>query len=157
MKRIVKLGISIGVSFGAGAVGLLATIPNLPTWYATLAKPAFNPPNWIFGPVWTLLYLLMGISLYLAWTVKYARRKRAAFVAFGLQLALNILWPLVFFGLHSIVGGNIVIFALLVTIITMAFLFWKITKTAAYLLIPYILWVGFALILNTSIALINIQ
>ncbi len=150
-----KLIVSLALSFMAAAVGSVATIANIPTWYAALAKPEFSPPNWLFGPVWTLLYVLIGISLYLVWVTKYDRSKRAAFTFFGVQLALNTLWSLVFFGGHWLWGGVVVITVLLVSIIVAARLFWPISKTAAYLLVPYMLWVSFATALNIAIAVLN--
>lgn len=155
MKKALKLIASIIVPFIAAGIGNLATIPNIPSWYAVLEKPVFSPPNWVFGPVWTVLYLLMGISLYLLWTQPSKRDKTKAFVAFGAQLILNTLWSIVFFGLHSPIGGVVVILALLIVIIVTMRYFWHFSKPAAYLLVPYILWVSFATVLNTSIALLN--
>lgn len=155
MNKVLKLVVSIVIPFVAAGVGNLATIPNISSWYTTLEKPFFNPPNWVFGPVWTLLYLLMGLSLYLLWTQPSKKDKTKAFIAFGIQLALNTLWSIVFFGLHSPVGGMVVIVGLLATIIVTMRYFWGFSKLAAYLLLPYILWVSFATILNTAIALLN--
>ena len=153
--NITALIICLVLPFIAGAIGSLATFSNIPTWYAGLAKPVFSPPNWIFGPVWTLLYLLMGVSLYQVWRAKYTRSKRAALVLFGAQLVLNTLWSLVFFGAHLLWGGVAVIVLLLATIIATACLFAPISRPAVYLLIPYIVWVSFASILNIAVALIN--
>lgn len=153
--KVVKLIASIAVSFGAAAIGSLATVPNIPTWYASLAKPAFSPPNWLFGPVWTLLYLLIGLSLYLVWTAGYKKPKRLAFTAFGLQLVCNALWSLVFFGLHAPWAGAAVIILLFGSIVVTMRLFWPISKLAAYLLVPYLAWVSFATLLNISVALLN--
>lgn len=155
MNKIWKLVVSILLAAAAGAIGSLATVANIPTWYALLEKPAFNPPNWIFGPVWTLLYLLMGISLYLVWTAKYKRNKKPAFTAFGVQLVLNTAWSLAFFGMHSPWAGLAVIIALWASITVTMRLFWPISRTAAYLLAPYLLWVSFATILNIAIAALN--
>jgi len=157
MTKPLKLLISLGVSFTAGAIGSLATTPNIPNWYQTLDKPAFNPPNWVFGPVWTLLYILMGIALYLVWTspVKQKQTKLIPYVWFGAQLVLNALWSIVFFGLHLTGLGIVVIFALLASILVTARLFWPISRTAAYLLIPYSMWVLFASMLNIAIATLN--
>lgn len=150
-----KLVVSLALPFVAGAIGSLATFSNIPTWYAELAKPVLSPPNWVFGPVWTTLYLLMGISLYLVWTAKYKNPKRQAFALFGVQLVLNTLWSLVFFGTHWLWGGVLVILPLLVTIVLTVRKFLLISRVAAYLLIPYVLWVGFATVLNVAVALIN--
>jgi len=155
MPRVVKLLVSIVISFVAGGIGSLATIPNIPTWYAALEKPFFNPPNWVFGPVWTLLYILMGASLYLVWTSKGKGSKQTAYRLFGAQLVLNALWSVVFFGLHQPWLAVVVIVALLVVLVVALRVFAKHSKAAAWLLIPYIAWVCFATVLNTGVALLN--
>ena len=157
MTKPVKLLISLGISFAAGAIGSLATTPNIPNWYQTLDKPAFNPPNWVFGPVWTLLYILMGIALYLVWTspIKQKQTKLIQYAWFGVQLILNALWSIVFFGWHFTGLGIVIIFALLASILVTARLFWPISHTAAYLLAPYVAWVSFASTLNIAIAALN--
>jgi len=155
MLKVTKLITSVLLPFVAAAIGSLATFPNISTWYATLDKPFFSPPNWIFGPVWTVLYLLMGLSLYLVWVARYKKSKKLAFGVFGLQLALNALWSLVFFGLHAPWAGVVVIILLLVCIIAAIRLFLPISKVAAYLLLPYVAWVGFATLLNLAVAMLN--
>lgn len=150
-----KFIVSLAVSFLAGGLGSLATFANIPTWYAGLSKPVFNPPNWVFGPVWTLLYALMGISLYLMWTSISKKSKRSAFTFFGAQLVLNALWSLAFFGLHWPWGGVVIIVLLLVVIVLTIRSFLPISRSAAYLLIPYLTWVSFAAILNIAVGLIN--
>jgi len=155
-SKILKLIISILICQGAGAIGSLFTSPAISTWYATIQKPSFNPPNWIFAPVWILLFILMGLSLYLIWSkgFKYKGTKIAIFIFF-VQLILNILWSILFFGLQSPLFALIEIiilwFAILLTIIS----FYKVSKIAAYLLLPYIIWVSFASVLNFSILIIN--
>ena len=155
MPKLIKLILSLLIPFVAAGIGSIATSANIPTWYADLEKPFFNPPNWLFGPVWTLLYALMGISLYLVWTARYKKSKQLAFIMFGVQLLLNTTWSLVFFGLHSPWAGLAVIILLLAGIFATIRLFWPISKTAAYILIPYATWVTFATVLNISIALLN--
>ncbi len=155
MIKSLKLVVSITISLTAGIIGSLATVNNIPTWYAELSKPFFNPPNWLFGPVWTILYVLMGVSIYLIWTARYKGSKKQAYILFGVQLILNTLWSLIFFGLHSIWGGVVVIFGLLASVIITTRLFWPISKTAAYLLFPYSAWVTFATILNVSVGILN--
>ncbi len=155
MSRVVKLLLSIALSFTAGGVGSLATTPNIPTWYAALEKPFFNPPNWVFGPVWTLLYILMGVSLYLVWVSKTKASKQFAYRLFAAQLVLNALWSVVFFGLHQPWLAVVVIIALLIVLIFTVRVFAKYSKLAAWLLVPYIAWVCFASILNFSVALLN--
>lgn len=147
-----KLVISIIIPFFASFIGGLFTASSVSSWYLELAKPFFNPPSWIFGPVWTILYLLMGISLYLIWTSKYSKK---AFVIFGIQLFLNALWSILFFGLKNPLLAFIEIIFLWISILLTIIIFYKISKKAAYLLVPYILWVTFAAILNLSIYLLN--
>ena len=154
MKKIWKLIISLILPFLASAIGSLFTSTSVSTWYVDLVKPSFNPPSWVFGPVWTILFLLMGISLYLVWVEK-SKNKKPAFVAFGIQLFLNALWSALFFGLQKpLVAFIEIIFlwtAILITIIS----FYRINKNAAYLLIPYILWVSFAAVLNLFLHILN--
>lgn len=141
-----------------GALGSIFTIPNISTWYAELNKPFFNPPNWIFGPVWTLLFLLMGIAIFLILETKNVdkNKKKIAQVLFVVQFFFNFLWSLLFFGLNSTILGFIGIIILLPLIIATTISFYKINKKAAYLMLPYILWVFFATILNFSILILNL-
>jgi translocator protein len=152
MKKIYKLIISIIIPFIASAIGSFFTVSSVSTWYLTLVKPSFNPPSWVFGPVWTLLYLLMGISLYLVWTNNYHKK---ALTFFGIQLTLNALWSILFFGLQNPLAAFIEIIFLWTSILITIIYFYKINKSSAYLLIPYILWVSFAAILNLAIVLLN--
>jgi tryptophan-rich sensory protein len=141
----------------AGLVGAVFTTPSIPTWYATLRKPSFNPPSWIFAPVWLILYMLMGISLFLIWRKGIGTPQIMKDVCFfGIQLALNVLWSVVFFGLHSVAYGFVTIIVLLVAILTTILAFNRTSRTAAVLLVPYLLWGSFATILNFSILLLNI-
>lgn len=153
MKKAYKLVISLILPFLAAGIGSLFTSRTVSTWYTTLQRPAFSPPNWVFGPVWTILYLLMGFSLYLVWKKGITR---IAGIFFGVQLALNALWSILFFGMQQPFWAFVeLIFlwgAILGTIIT----FYKIDKRAAYLLIPYFLWVSFAAILNYYIVILNL-
>ncbi|MBN2458512.1 tryptophan-rich sensory protein [Candidatus Woesearchaeota archaeon] len=152
MKKIWKLVISISLPFLASFIGGLFTASSVSTWYVTLAKPSFNPPSWLFGPVWTMLYLLMGISLYLVWITKY---DKTSFMLFGIQLFLNALWSILFFGVKTPMYAFIEIILLWVAILMTAIYFYKINKISAYLLIPYLLWVSFAAVLNFSICILN--
>jgi tryptophan-rich sensory protein len=156
ITKLGRLSASIGVAQLAGLIGSLATFPEIGTWYSTLIKPSFNPPNWIFGPVWTTLYILMGIALYLVWD-KGTNKKavRTAIWVFFIHLVVNCLWSVVFFGLHSLSGGIIVILILLAMIIILMKLFYPINRWAAYLLAPYLLWVSFATVLNMTLWLLN--
>ena len=156
MNKISKFLISI---VGSELVGLLSTpftIAAIPTWYATLNKPFFSPPNWIFGPVWTLLYFLMGYSFYLIWSQGWADKNvRLAAYYFFAQAGLNFAWSGLFFGLRSPLLGFIDIILLMIAIILTIKIFYPISRWAAYLLIPYLLWVSFATILNFSIIVLN--
>ncbi|MBI2033354.1 MAG: tryptophan-rich sensory protein [Candidatus Levybacteria bacterium] len=154
MQKLGKLIFSIVLPFMAAAVGSLFTVSSIPTWYATLYKPFFSPPNWIFGPVWTLLYLLMGISFYLVWVSK-KKKKKSAYKYYFVQLMLNALWSIVFFGMHQLVLSLIVIVLLLYFIFKTITSFGKIDKLAGQFLYPYIVWVSFATVLNLSIVLLN--
>ncbi|MFH1439952.1 MAG: TspO/MBR family protein [Candidatus Woesearchaeota archaeon] len=152
MKKIWKLVISLLLPFLASAIGGLFTASSVSTWYVELSKPSFNPPSWIFGPVWTILYLLMGISLYLVWIKKY---DKPAFIVFGVQLVLNALWSILFFGIKSPFFAFIEIILLWLAILITILYFYKINKISAYLLIPYMLWVTFAAVLNFAIFILN--
>lgn len=138
----------------AGIIGSIFTSSSIPTWYALLSKPSFSPPNWVFAPVWTILYALIGISAYLIYASKSRHKNRALFV-FGAQLVLNALWSIVFFGSRSISGGLYIIIAMWLLIMATILMFYKIDKRAAYLLVPYLLWVSVASILNYYILILN--
>lgn len=153
LKQTAQFVVSIAVAFAAGGLGSLATIPNIPTWYAQLEKPPLLPPNEIFGPVWSVLYLLMGIALFLIWTSP--NKKKLAYAAFFAQLVLNTLWSFVFFGLHQPWLGLIVILLLIGAIIWTMYEFKRISKTATWLFIPYLLWVLFATYLTVGVAILN--
>ncbi|HOZ56042.1 MAG: TspO/MBR family protein [Parcubacteria group bacterium ADurb.Bin316] len=156
MKKFITLFVSVAVCQLAGIVGSLFTAPAIPTWYAALKKPSFNPPSWLFGPVWITLYTMMGVSLYLIWQ-KRGEIKLAwpAIIFFLIHLAVNASWSIIFFGQKNIIGALILIVALWFMIVASIFLFYKINKTAAYLLVPYLLWVSFASILNYSLWRLN--
>ncbi len=179
MHKAWKFVFSILVTQCAGVIGSLFTAPAINGWYSSLEKPALSPPNWLFGPVWTTLYLLMGVALYLVWTNQwrvnrqlmtsrkkpwntYSERlwtgswqKANTIAVFGIQLALNTLWSLLFFVIQSpglAFGG---ILALWFSIVFTIMDFYRISRTAAWLLVPYLLWVSFAAYLNCSLWLIN--
>ncbi len=154
MLAAFRLAISLLLPYAAAAIGNLATIPNIPSWYAALEKPLLNPPNFVFGPVWTVLYVLMGISLFLVWNSGGAVKQRA-YIAFGVQLVLNTLWSIVFFGLHQPWIAAFVIVALIVAIVATIVTFRRYSMIAVWLLVPYLAWVCFATYLNIGIALLN--
>jgi len=153
---IVKLIVSIVACEGAGGIGAIFTTPAIPTWYAGLKKPAFTPPNSVFGPVWITLYLLMGIAVFMVWRVGLNQEGVAiAFTIFWIQLALNILWSVIFFGLKSISGGMALILLLWIAILVNIILFFGVSPIAGGLLIPYIIWVSIAANLNIRIWILN--
>lgn len=156
MKKGVRLVFSIALCLLAGIVGSYFTFPAIPTWYATLIKPTIGPPNWIFGPVWTTLYVLMGISLYLIWQKGHKKKNiKYAVQLFSLQLLLNVLWSVMFFGLQSPLLALLEIVLLWLAIFATIRAFYRLSHTAAYMLIPYLAWVSFATILNGAIVYLN--
>jgi tryptophan-rich sensory protein len=156
IRDIWKLVVSIVACLAAGAIGSIFTRSAIPTWFATLEKPVFSPPNWLFAPVWTLLYILMGIAAFLVWRKGLGNwQVRSALIVFLIQLILNTLWSVVFFGLESPLFGLVVISVLWVLILVNVIQFFKISRAASVLLWPYLLWVTFATVLNSSIWLLN--
>jgi len=148
--------LSIAICLAVGFIGSIATMPNLPSWYAALNKPAFTPPNWLFGPAWTTLYVLMGMAAALVWNKGWEKRAvKAAIYIFALQLALNFAWSFIFFGQHWILAALIEIIILWLAIIWCIIAFGRVSRLAGWLLAPYILWVSFASVLNLSIWLLN--
>ena len=153
---ILKLVVSIVACEGAGGIGSVFTMAAIPTWYATLQKPPFTPPNWLFAPAWGTLYLLMGIAAFIVWRRGWQNRPvRTALIIFLIQLILNALWSVVFFGLESPLYGMVVILALWIAILFTIINFYRISAIAGWLLLPYILWVSFAAVLNISIWVLN--
>ena len=140
----------------AGATGSIFTASAIPAWYATLNKPTFNPPNFIFAPVWTILYFLMGVSAFLVFEKGFTKKEvRFALLVFALQLILNVLWSFVFFGLKSPSLAFLEIIILWVSILATILAFYKISKPASFLLLPYLLWTTFAAFLNFAILRLN--
>ena len=151
-----KLLASIAACQLAGVVGAVFTRAAIPSWYAYLKKPAFTPPNWLFGPAWISLYLLMAVAAYMVWQKGWQwPGVRLALAVFLVQLLLNFLWSPAFFGLRSPLAGAVVIVVLWLAILLTIFLFFKISRPAALLLLPYILWVSYASALNISIYFLN--
>ena len=160
MKRsraaeIAGLALFVGLCLGIGALGAAVTATSVKTWYSALAKPSFNPPNEVFGPVWTVLYVLMAIAAWRIWRVADRETARGALTLFALQLVLNLGWSVAFFGLERIGPAVAVIVVLELAIVATALAFRPIDRIAAWLLAPYILWVGFATILNIAIWRLN--
>ena len=150
IKSWPKLIFSIILAQSAGGVGTLFTFSAIPTWYALLNKPSFSPPNWLFGPVWTILYTLIGISLYLIWTNKKGKLK-----LFFFHLFLNAIWSPIFFGAKNLGLAFIVILVMDMTLIVIIKNFYKVNKVAGLILIPYLMWISFASLLNFSIWRLN--
>jgi tryptophan-rich sensory protein len=157
MNKIIKLFVSIIVCQLAGVIGSIFTASSVKTWYTTINKPSFTPPSWLIGPVWLFLFILMGVSLFLVWSHPSTAPKdrKRALIIFGTQLALNAFWSYAFFSLESPLFGFIVILILWITIFMTIIRFLKISELAGWLLIPYILWVSFASVLNFAILLLN--
>ena len=138
-----------------GSLSGLANVGSINTWYAQLNKPSFNPPGYLFGPVWTVLYLLMGISLYLIWKSHDGKIWEYALIVFGVQMVLNFAWSFIFFYFRQPGWALADIVALWIFILIMIFVFYKINKVSALIQIPYLLWVSFATVLNASIWSLN--
>ena len=156
--EVIRLVVSIIICQFAGFIGSIFTRMSIPTWYATIEKPSFTPPNWLFAPVWTTLFVLMGISAFLVWRKGLGdKRAKIALSIFAAQLVFNIFWSVAFFGLRSPLAGLIVIIILLAAILLTIIEFVKVSVVAGILLIPYILWVSFAAVLNTSIFTLNVK
>lgn len=149
-----KLILSLILPQLAGAIGALFTVKAIPTWYTTLNKPSFSPPNWIFGPVWLTLYLLMGVALYLNW-VKKTKQAKFNVRLFFIHLFFNAIWSPVFFGAKNLFLALYIILIIWLMILVMIYNFWKVSKTSSLLLIPYLLWVSFATVLNFFVWRLN--
>jgi benzodiazapine receptor len=156
LSSVIKLVISILASFAAGGIGSLFTFRVIPTWYAELKKPPYTPPNWVFGPVWTTLYVLMGISVFLVWRNGLAiNGALLAFTLFWIQLAFNAIWSVIFFGMKSKGGGVIIIVVLWLLILATMVASFRVSGWAGALLVPYIIWVSIASYLNIGVWLLN--
>lgn len=152
----VKLIISLVVCQLAGGIGSIFTVRSVTTWYLTLKKPIFQPPAWLFGPVWITLFVLMGIALYRVWSKgTTAPGVKIALAMFFVQLLFNVLWSVAFFGMRNPLLGLLDIGLLWILILVTLFLFWLVDRTAGVLLFPYLLWVSFASVLNGAIYFLN--
>jgi len=155
-KKVLKFIASIIICQSAGVFGSLVTFEAIPGWYITLEKPFFAPPNWIFGPVWIILYFLMGVSLYIVWENELKSKTRNVFfVVFAIQLILNALWSFLFFGLKSPLLGLVDILILNALVVVTIFYAKRVSKYAAMLLIPYMVWIIIASVLNYAIMVLN--
>jgi tryptophan-rich sensory protein len=156
LREVPMLIGSILIPLVIGYIGAFVTLPQISTWYSSLSKPWWSPPNWLFGPIWTTLYLLMGIALFLVWREGLHRRDvRFAILIFGVQLVINLLWSVVFFSFHALFGSFILVMLLWLAILANIIAFLIISKWAGLLLVPYIVWVSIASYLNYSVYLLN--
>jgi benzodiazapine receptor len=154
-SQFFKLLISLLLPLGLGAIAGMFTAGAIPEWYASLNRPTFNPPNWVFGPVWTCLYILLGISLFLIWKQKTSKERNLAIFVFFIQMTLNFGWSFIFFYFNLIGLALLEIILLWISIVIMLVSFYKIKPMAAYINIPYLLWVSFATILNAAYYFLN--
>lgn len=152
-RDIAVLIVFLAVCLGAGVMGSSMNGAALAEWYPTLVKPWFTPPDWLFAPVWTLLYVLMGIAAFVVW--RQDAERKTALAVFFLQLMLNALWTPVFFGLRSVAGGMVVMVLLLLAVAVTTVLFFRRSRLAAILLFPYLAWTAFAAFLNLSLLVLN--
>lgn len=152
----VRLIASVALCLGVGALGALVTTPEIPTWYAGLIKPRWTPPNWVFPVVWNILYLMMGVSLWLLWQADpRLPERRRAITLFLIQLALNAAWSPVFFALHQPKAGLAIIVLLAMAVAATIITSWRFERRAAVLLMPYLAWIGYAATLNAGIVVLN--
>jgi len=154
-NQIGKLITSLLLPLGIGGIAGMFTTKAIPGWYATLNQPSFNPPNWVFAPVWTTLYIIMGISLFMIWRLNKSKERNQAIVIFMVQLLFNFCWSFFFFYFKMIGVALVDILVLWITIIFMLVRFYKIKPLAAYINIPYLLWVTFATALNMAYFFLN--
>ncbi|WP_345950997.1 TspO/MBR family protein [Mucilaginibacter sp. PAMB04274] len=154
--KLWPLIVSLLITLCIAVTASLFTIPQIPGWYSALNKPSFNPPNWLFGPVWSALYVMIAIAAYLVYQKRNSGAQyNSARIVYFVQLLLNFLWSAMFFGMHQIWGALVVIVLLLIAIVANIYYFGKYSKVAAGLLVPYLLWVSFASVLNLYIYLLN--
>jgi translocator protein len=156
MTNTIKLIISIAIPVAIGATSGFFTVTGVESWYQTINKPSWNPPSWIFGPVWTSLYVMMGIAFYLVWKSDSSSiLKKTAIILFAAQLLFNFFWSFIFFNQQQIGWALVEMLIMWVLILLTIFAFANVSKTAAWLLVPYIAWVSFAAILNFTIWKLN--
>jgi len=155
MKNTAKFIFCVILCELVGSIGAVFTAMSVKTWYLQINKPSFNPPNWLFAPVWGILFFLMGVSLFLVWQKKGQKPIKKAITVFSVQFLFNIAWSMAFFGFHSPLAGLIVIIVLWLAIIWTMIEFYKISKPAGLLFTPYLLWSTFAAFLNATILYLN--
>jgi benzodiazapine receptor len=150
-----KLILALVLTLGVGAVAGYITMSEVTSWYPTIQKPSWTPPNWLFAPVWTVLYVLMAIAFWMVWKKPVTERRNAAVFIYLLQLTFNFLWSIIFFWLHQLGWASVEIVMLWILIVATFFTFRKISRTASWLLLPYLAWVSFATALTISIWRMN--
>ncbi len=155
IHRYLGLVAFLVVCFAAAGIGGAVTTPKISTWYATLAKPSWNPPNWIFGPVWTTLYICMAVAAWLVWRQEGFTGAKFPLILFAVQLVLNVLWSCIFFGLEKPGFAFVEVLVLWTAIAATTILFWQRSMVAGTLFVPYLAWVSFASILNFMIWKLN--
>jgi benzodiazapine receptor len=155
MNKYLKFGLCLLLPLLVGGIAGYTTATSINSWFTTLNKPFFNPPNWLFGPVWTILYILMGVSFYIILQAPKSIDKRKSVWVFCIQLFLNFWWSFLFFKFHFLLIALVEILLIWISIVTMIDRFKRVNKTAAYLQIPYLLWVSFATVLNAAIWWLN--
>jgi benzodiazapine receptor len=155
INKLLQLFFLILICEGVGFLGTIFTIPSIQGWYMTLQKAPFNPPSFLFGPVWTALYFIMAVALFLVLQKKLKKQRNFLIILFSAQLVLNFLWSVIFFGAHLPWAAFLEILLLWISIALLIVDFWKYSKPAAILLVPYLAWVSFASILNLFVALLN--
>lgn len=155
MNKFLKILVAVSLPLLVGSIAGLATSPNIKSWYAYLQKPVFSPPNWIFGPMWSLLYILMGVGLYMIWESEKGELRTRALKFFFIQLAFNFAWSFIFFEFRLIGVAFFEILLVWISVAAMIYTFYPVNKKAALLQIPYILWVTFATLLNGAVWALN--
>jgi len=149
--RWISLLFWVALCLAVGGIGGRWTAPEIPAWYRTLSKPSFNPPNWVFGPVWTALYLLMAVAAWIVTECGDSQARTLGLSLFAVQLALNLVWPWIFFRKHALGAAAVEVVGLWCVIAATTWMFGKVSSTAAWLLVPYLAWVGFASVLNFAL------
>lgn len=155
MTSLISLLIILALTFAAGGIGSYFTFPSIPTWYADLVKGPLNPPNWVFGPVWTTLYVLMSIAAWRIWKKREIKGGKRAFALYVAHLFLNAYWSIAFFTLHDLPQAFAVLLVLWISILAMVIWFFKIDRAAGILMLPYLAWVTFAGYLNYTVMVLN--
>ena len=154
-RELSSLAVSITICFSAAWLGSRMTTPSIPGWYAALRKPTWSPPNWLFAPVWSFLYLSMAVAVWLVWQKSAIAGTRPALLLFAIQLALNVAWSGFFFALHRPGAAFAEVVLLWISILATACLFWPVSRAASWLMAPYLLWVSFAAALNYCVWKLN--